>query len=245
VSDGLAVRGLTKRFGAKTAVDELSFDVARGEIVAVAGPNGAGKSTTLMSLAGLVRPDAGTISFGGSVLGPERGRTIALIPETPEVYPLLTVWEHLAFVAALTKQPRGWESRANALLERLALSGERDTLGSELSKGMRQKTLVAATLLGGAPVLLLDEPMIGLDPLGQRELRALVADLRTEGHAVLVSTHLLESAAAMSDRMLVLNRGKLVASGTIEELRARRGDGSIEDVFLDVTVRQPQDGSRA
>jgi ABC-2 type transport system ATP-binding protein len=232
---GLAVRGLAKRFGKKTAVDDLSFEVARGEIVALAGPNGAGKSTTLMCLAGLVRPDAGTISFGGTPLGSERGRTIALIPETPDVYPMLTVWEHLAFVAALTKQPRGWEERADALLQRLGLRAERDALGSALSKGMRQKTLVAATILGGTPVVLLDEPMIGLDPLGQRELRAIVRDLRGDGHAIIVSTHLLESAAAMCDRMLVLDHGHLVASGTIEALRARRGDGSIEDVFLDVT----------
>ncbi len=199
------------------------------------GPNGAGKSTTFLCLAGLVRPDAGTISFEGKLLGPDRGRAIALIPETPDVYPLLTVAEHLAFVAALTKQPPGWKARADALLARLGMQAERDTLGHALSKGMRQKTLLAATVLGGAPVLLLDEPLIGLDPLGQRELRAIVAGLRAEGHAILVSTHLLESAAAMCDRMLVIDRGRLVASGTVDELRARRGDASIEDVFLGIT----------
>jgi ABC-type multidrug transport system ATPase subunit len=231
----LAVRGLTKSYDDRRAVDGLDFEVARGEIVAVVGPNGAGKSTTFFCLAGLVRPDAGTIAFENHRLGPDRGRTIALIPETPEVYPLLTVGEHLAFVAALTKQPRGWEARADALLARLGMSAERDTLGHALSKGMRQKTLIAATVLGEAPVLLLDEPMIGLDPLGQRELRAILADLRAAGHALLVSTHLLESAAAICDRMLVLDRGRLVASGTVEELRAKRGDASIEDVFLDVT----------
>jgi ABC-2 type transport system ATP-binding protein len=213
--------------------------------VAVAGPNGAGKSTTFMCLAGLVRPDAGTIALDGVVLGPDRGRAIALIPETPEVYPMLTVWEHLAFVAALTRRPAGWERRAEELLGRLAMSGERDTLGNALSKGMRQKTLVAATVLGGAPVLLLDEPLIGLDPLGQRELRAIVADLRAEGHSILVSTHLLESAAAMCDRMLVIDRGRLVAAGTIEELRARRQGGSLEDVFLDVTAHQAADSPPA
>jgi ABC-2 type transport system ATP-binding protein len=231
----LTVRGLTKTFDGRRAVDGLDFEVGRGEIVAVVGPNGAGKSTTFLCLAGLVRPEAGAIAFEHAVLGAERGRTIALIPETPEVYPLLTVGEHLAFVAALTNQPRGWEARAEALLERLGMGAERDTLGHALSKGMRQKTLIAATVLGGAPVLLLDEPMIGLDPLGQRELRAILADLRAEGHALLVSTHLLELAAAICDRMLVLDRGRLVASGTIEELRAKRGDASIEDVFLDVT----------
>lgn len=231
----LAVRGLTKRFDRKTAVDGLSFEVAGGEIVAVVGPNGAGKSTTFLCLAGLVRPDAGTIVLDGTAAGAGRGRAIALIPETPEVYPMLTVREHLAFAAALTKQPAGWERRADALLARLGMERERDTLGHALSKGMRQKTLLAATIVGGAPVLLFDEPMIGLDPLGQRELRAILADLRDEGHAILVSTHLLDSAAATCDRMLVLDRGRLVAEGSIDELRTRAGESSIEDLFLDVT----------
>ena len=231
----LAVRGLVKTYDGTTAVDHLSFDVAHGEIVAVVGPNGAGKSTTFLCLAGLVRADEGTITFDDMVLGAERGRTIALIPETPEVYPMLTVAEHLTFVAALTKQPAGWQTRADELLARLGMSGERDTLGHALSKGMRQKTLIAATVLGGAPVLLLDEPLIGLDPLGQRELRSIVADLRDRGHAILVSTHLLESAAAMCDRMIVLDRGKLIASGTVDELR--RGDSTLEDVFLEITKR--------
>ncbi len=231
----LAVRGLVKTYDGQTAVDHLSFDVGHGEIVAVVGPNGAGKSTTFLCLAGLVRADEGTITFDDTVLGAERGRTIALIPETPEVYPMLTVAEHLTFVAALTKQPAGWQTRADELLARLGMSGERDTLGHALSKGMRQKTLIAATVLGGAPVLLLDEPLIGLDPLGQRELRSIVADLRDRGHAILVSTHLLESAAAMCDRMIVLDRGKLIASGTVDELR--QGDSTLEDVFLEITKR--------
>jgi ABC-type multidrug transport system ATPase subunit len=231
----LAVRGLTKIYDGMTAVDHLDFDVSAGEIVAFVGPNGAGKSTTFLCLAGLVRADAGSITFDGEQLGAERGRTIALIPETPEVYPMLTVFEHLTFVAALTKQPAGWQTRADELLARLGMTGERDTLGHALSKGMRQKTLIAATVLGGAPVLLLDEPLIGLDPLGQRELRAIVADLRDHGHSILVSTHLLESAAAMCDRMLILDRGHLIASGTIDELR--RGEDSLEDVFLEITGR--------
>ena len=237
MTQGLVVDGLRKRFGKTRAVDDLSFAVGHREIVALVGPNGAGKSTTFLCLAGLVRPDAGTIAFDDERLGPERGRTIALIPETPEVYPLLTVREHLGFVAALTRAPAGWEARADALLERLGMSAERDTLGHALSKGMRQKTLLAATILGGAPVLLFDEPMVGLDPLGQRELRAILSDLRAAGHAIVVSTHLFDNAAALCDRMLVLDHGRLVASGTVDELRAARGDISIEDVFLDVTGR--------
>jgi ABC-2 type transport system ATP-binding protein len=230
----LAVSGLVKRFGNKTAIDELSFSVAGGEIVALLGPNGAGKSTTFACLAGLARPDAGTIRFDGRLLESDRGQTVAVIPETPDVYPLLTVWEHLVFVARLCRLDDGWENRARSLLERFAMLDERDTVGNALSKGMRQKTLIAATVLAGTPVLLLDEPMIGLDPRGQRELRAMLVELRAAGTALMISTHQLESAEALSDRIIVLNHGKLVASGTIEELRAQ-GSGSLEDIFLDIT----------
>jgi ABC-2 type transport system ATP-binding protein len=234
MSKTLAVSGLVKRFGKKIAIDDLSFDVASGEIVALLGPNGAGKSTTFACLAGLARPDAGTIRFDGLLLESDRGRTVAVIPETPDVYPLLTVWEHLVFVARLCRLDAGWEERGEALLARFAMLDERNTVGNALSKGMRQKTLIAATILAGTPVLLLDEPMIGLDPRGQRELREMLAELRAAGTALMISTHQLESAEALSDRIIVLNHGKLVASGTIDELRATNA-GSLEDIFLDLT----------
>jgi ABC-type multidrug transport system ATPase subunit len=230
----LSVEGLAKRFGPKRAIDDLTFDVAGGEIVALLGPNGAGKSTTFACLAGLMRPDAGDVRFDGRELGRDRGRTVAVIPETPDVYPLLTVWEHLVFVARLCRLAPGWETTADGLLRRFAMLGERDTVGNALSKGMRQKTLIAATVLAGTPVLLLDEPMIGLDPRGQRELRDLLGELRAGGTALMISTHQLEAAEALSDRVIVLNRGKLVASGTVAELRARSGE-SLEDVFLELT----------
>jgi ABC-type multidrug transport system ATPase subunit len=231
----LEVRGLSKRFGDKVAIESIDLTVERGDALAVVGPNGAGKSTTFLCLAGLLRPDRGTIAWDGRLLGPERGQTIALIPETPDVYPMLTVWEHLAFVAGLTRRPPGWEAEAGELLERLGMSAERDTLGHALSKGMRQKTLIAATVLGEAPVLLLDEPMIGLDPLGQRELRGIIADLRAAGHALLLSSHQLETAASLADRMLILDQGRVAASETVDALRAR--GASLDDVFLDITGR--------
>jgi ABC-2 type transport system ATP-binding protein len=234
VSASLSVSGLVKRFGKKVAIDDLSFAVAGGEIVALLGPNGAGKSTTFACLAGLARPDSGAIRFDGRLLESDRGRTVAVIPETPDVYPLLTVWEHLVFVARLCRLDAGWEARGEALLARFAMLDERDTVGNALSKGMKQKTLIAATVLAGTPVLLLDEPMIGLDPRGQRELREMLTELRSAGTALMISTHQLESAEALSDRILVLNHGKLVASGTVEELRAHRA-GSLEDIFLELT----------
>lgn len=231
---GLTVAHLTKRFGTKTAVDDLSFAAESGEIVALLGPNGAGKSTTFLCLCGLMRPDSGTFAYDGVALGRDRGRTISLIPETPEVYPLLTVWEHLVFVARLCRLAPGWEKRARALLERFGMLGDRDTVGDALSKGMRQKTLIAATVLAGTPVLLLDEPLIGLDPRGQRELREIVRELQASGTALMISTHQLEAAETMCDRVVVLKDGRTIATGTIDELRSR-GRGSLEDVFLEIT----------
>ncbi|MDQ2663043.1 MAG: ABC transporter ATP-binding protein [Candidatus Eremiobacteraeota bacterium] len=232
----LSIDGLVKRFGKKTAVNQLSFSVRGGEIVGLLGPNGAGKSTTFMCLAGLLRPDGGTIVLDGITLGPERGRSIALIPESPDVYPLLTVWEHLVFVAKSCKAAAGWETRGRDLLTRLNMWESRDELGQSLSKGMRQKTLIAATALAGAPVVLLDEPMIGLDPLGQRELRAIIADLRANGTAIVISTHMLEQAEAISDRVVIMKSGREIASGTFAELHARTGEaGSAEDLFLEIT----------
>ncbi len=232
----LVVEGLTKRFGRKTAVDAVSFELQPGEVLGLLGPNGAGKTTTFLCLCGLLRPDGGTLRFAGAPLGPDRGRTNSLIPETPEVYPMLTVWEHLAF-AARAARISGWEARADDLLARLDLESVRDALGQTLSKGMRQKTLVAATILAGAPVLLLDEPMIGLDPKGQRELRDLIGTLRDAGTAIAMSTHLIESADALCDRLLILKSGRMLASGPLAEFRERATAGrTLEDVFLELTA---------
>ncbi|HKF78931.1 MAG TPA: ABC transporter ATP-binding protein [Candidatus Dormibacteraeota bacterium] len=225
---------LTKRYGAKVAVDHVSFGVAPGEILALAGPNGAGKTTTLLSLAGLLRPDAGLICWNGRPLGPERSRSMALIPETPEVYDMLTVWEHLVFVARSCRLGGGWRETAAGLVCRLGIADQRDTLGEALSKGMRQKLLVAAAVLAETPVLLLDEPMIGLDPRGQRELTAILRELRAEGRAVIVSTHLLGYIEGLCDRVLILKEGRALALATVPELLAGPAGMSLEDRFLEI-----------
>ncbi len=230
----LVVEHLAKRFNQKAALDDLSFTLDAGEIVGLIGPNGAGKSTAFGILSGLLRPDSGSMRYGNAPLGRDRGRLVSLIPETPDVYPLLTVWEHLVFVARLCRLAAGWEARGEALLARFSLLDVRNTLGRELSKGMRQKTLIAATILAQTPVLLLDEPMIGLDPLGQRGLRDLLRDLRTAGTAIMLSTHQLETAQTLCDRVVILNHGRSVASGTIEEMQLL-GSGTLEDVFLEIT----------
>jgi len=231
---GLVVHQLAKRFGKKNALLDVSFEAGCGEIVGLIGPNGAGKSTTFGILCGLVRPDHGTVTFGGRLLGSDRGQTISLIPETPDVYPNLTVWEHLVFVARLCRLAPGWREDGEALLARFGMLEERATLGHALSKGMRQKTLIASTLLAQTPVLLLDEPMIGLDPRGQRELRDLLREQRLHGTVIVLSTHQLDAAATLCERVVVLDRGRTVAGGTVDEIRAL-GEGSLEDVFLEIT----------
>jgi ABC-type multidrug transport system ATPase subunit len=232
----LEVTALRKRFDGKTVLDGLTFELGRGEVLGLLGPNGAGKTTTFLCLCGLLRPDGGTIAFEGRALGGERAGTVALIPETPEIYPMLTVWEHLAFVARSARVPAGWESRADALLERFGLTEKRDVLGQALSKGMRQKTLIAATVLAGSPVVLFDEPMTGLDPRGQRELRDLIADLARTGTSVMLSTHLIDTAAAMCDRIIIMKSGAVVAQGAVSELRASaNGERSLEEAFFELT----------
>ena len=198
------------------------------------GPNGAGKTTSFLMLCGLIRPDAGTIAWNGEALGPRRGRTIALIPENPEVYGALTVWEHIVFVARSCNLDAGWEARAEVLLERFNLVDKRDTIGAALSKGMKQKTLIVATLIADAPVLLLDEPMVGLDPAGQRELREVIADLSSSGKVVIVSTHMLEAARTVSERALILKSGSKIFDGPIAELATDNED--LESVFLRITA---------
>ena len=235
IGSGLAVEHLTRRFGRLTAVDDLTFRADRGAVLGLLGPNGAGKTTTLLCLAGLLRPDAGTMTLDGQALGADRGRMVALIPESPEVYAMLTVWEHLVFIAKSCHLEPGWQQRAQELLLRLDLFDKRDTLGEALSKGMRQKTLIASTVLAGAPVLLLDEPMIGLDPKGQRELRSILRELRDAGTAIVLSTHLLESAEAICDQVLVMNHGHAVISSPIAALRFGELGRSLEDVFLEAT----------
>lgn len=230
------IADLRKSFGKKIAVDGLTFSVEGGSIVGLLGPNGAGKSTTFLCAAGLLRPDKGAFFCNGERLGAQRGRTVALIPETPDVFAMLTVWEHLEFVARSCRLAPGWQVRGAALLDRFGIANQRDTLGKELSKGMRQKTLIAASIVADTPVLLFDEPMIGLDPLGQRELRQIVRDLRAEGKALVISTHMLEQAQSMCDSVVILKDGRAIASGTFEQLSsAAQAGGSAEDVFLELT----------
>ena len=192
-------------------------------------------------MSGIVRPTSGRIVVDGCDLATDERaakRLLAFVPEQPNPYELLTVWEHLKFVALAYDTADGFDARAHALLERFDLLPKRDELVGTLSKGMRQKLTIACAFLHRARVFLFDEPLIGLDPRAGRELRTQIQAARDEGAAVLVSTHMLETAQTLCDRILILRGGLKVAEGTMDDLRDRAaigGSASLEEVFFSLT----------
>lgn len=239
----IEVRGFTKAYGDRVAVRDLTFSVGAGEIVGLLGPNGAGKTTTLRSLAGILRPSGGTLAIGGFdvVASPlEAKRRLALVADDPPLFASLTVWEHLVLFAQLYDLA-GWEPRAGALLEELDLSARRDDLAEELSRGMRQKVCVACALLHEPQVLLLDEPLTGLDPRGIRTLYAALRRRAAAGAAVVVSSHLLAQIEVLCTRFLLLREGRLLLDGSKREIAQRlpalREDVSLEEIFFEATER--------
>ena len=236
----LRARGLTRRYGSVTAVDALDLDVGPGEIVGFLGPNGAGKTTTLRLCCGLLRPDAGEVWIAGHALDREplaaRAR-LGFVPDRPFLYERLTAVEMLDHLAALYGlDPALARARGVALLERLGLGADADQLIARYSLGMRQKTAVAAALLHDPPLAMLDEPLQGLDPQGARALKDLLRERAARGQGALVSTHLLEVAERLCDRVVILHRGRKRAEGTLAELRGARSDATLEDVFLALTA---------
>jgi ABC-type multidrug transport system ATPase subunit len=219
----IRIDGLVKRYGAVTAVDDLSLVVRPGEVVALIGPNGAGKSTCLKALVGLVRPDAGALSVDGIDLRarPLEGRArMGYLPQEVAFQEGLRGYEVLEFIRRLRRLPAAEVGRALATTG-LREAGERLVAG--YSGGMRQRLGLAAALLGSPPALILDEPAISLDPLFHRELRRILGDLRDQGTSVLLTSHLLPEVEALADRIALCRAGRLLAVGTLAELAATRG----------------------
>lgn len=243
----LRVENLYKAYRDVVAVKGLSFEVYGGEIVGLLGPNGAGKTTVLRSICGILRINAGRIWVNGHNLLLEEEaakRCLAYVPEAPNPFDLLTVWEHLQFVARAYGETEGLEERAGALLERFDLASKAHDLVATLSKGMRQKLALACAFIHRAKVFLLDEPLSGIDPKGAREVKDLLLEAKEQGCAILVSTHLLDTAERLCDRVIILQRGVKVAEGTLGELHERahaRQDATLEDIFLTLTEEQAQD----
>ena len=231
------VEGLTKVYGDFAAVRGLSFHVAPGEVLGLVGPNGAGKTTTLRSIAGIIVPTSGSIRIDGEDIAtaPERAKArLAFIPDEPQLFEHLTVEEHLRFIGRLYGV-----ANAPALIEPLLVEMEllekRNALPPALSRGMRQKLAIACGLLHSPSALLLDEPLTGLDPAGMRRMKSTIASRARAGAAVVLSSHLLQLVEELCTRLLVMQRGRVIALGTLEEIVAERRELAglaLEDVFL-------------
>ena len=235
----LVIRGLRKVFS-RVAVDDLDLTVRAGELYALLGPNGAGKTTTLRMVAGLTQPDAGTIEvFGVDARAHpvEAKRMIAWLPDEPMLYDKLTPMEYLEFVAGLWGvEAKMARAKAQELLEWLALWEHRAERCEGFSRGMKQKAALAGALIHDPKLLMLDEPLTGLDAAMARQVKDLLQARVEAGATVILTTHILDVAERMADRIGIIQSGKLLAEGTLGELRARSGrDGTtLEDVFLDL-----------
>lgn len=240
----IVVERLKKIYGGVPAVQDLSFHVGPGEIVGLVGPNGAGKTTTLRCLAGIVRPTEGRVAIAGHDLAGasvDAKRRLAFVPDEPDLFEHLTVEEHLAFVARLYQVPDP-EPLAAELLAELELGGRRRSFPGELSRGMRQKLAMACALLHRPAVLLLDEPLTGLDPVGIRRMKDTIAARAAAGAAVLLSSHLLHLVEEVCSGLLILVGGRLAASGPLAEVLAQHPDLSgraLEEVFLRFVADAP------
>jgi len=236
----LHIHNLTKRYGNFLAVQDLSLDVQAGEIVGLLGPNGAGKTTTIGCITTLLQPTSGTLTLNGHdiLARPEAAkRQLGYVPEAPNPYDMLTVWEHLRFVSAAFGQEEEM-AHAEPLLRRLDLWEKRNDLAASLSKGLKQKLACACAFIHRPRFLCFDEPLIGIDPKGARELKTMLQERRDAGDAVLVSTHQLDTAERLCDRVIIMHRGRVAAQGTLRALHDQMGMGTeatLEDIFLRLT----------
>ncbi len=231
---------LVKKYGTKTAVDDITFEVRAGEIFGFLGPNGAGKTTTLKILVGLLQPTSGTVKIGGydvQTQSLQAKASCGFVPDEPNLYAKLTARELMRFVGDLYGlEKKQINTRIEELLRMFDLTQAGDDTIDSYSHGMKQKTSVAAALIHDPKVLVLDEPTVGLDPKSARMIKDILRQLADRGAAIILSTHILEIAEHMCDRIGIINLGKLAAVGTMQELRGLgKGESSLEDIFLSLT----------
>lgn len=234
----LEVKNLEKSFKKVKALEDISFSLDKGQVVILAGPNGAGKTTTIKCILSLLKKDGGEISiYGKDVKGRSAREKLAYIPENPDIYPLLTVWEHLKFIA-LAYRLKNWEEDGERLLEKFYILEKKHTLAKELSKGMKQKLSIAMAILHKPDIFFIDEPFIGLDPKGIKDFKEILKSLRDEGKTMLVSTHILSSIEELTDEIIIIKKGELIAKGSKRVLIEKYGfneNATLEDVFLKIT----------
>jgi ABC-2 type transport system ATP-binding protein len=236
----IEVSNLTKRYGDFTAVNDLSFRLGPGEVMGLVGPNGAGKTTTLRCLTGIIPATLGSSRICGIDVAADpvgAKRQLAFIPDEPRLFEYLTVAQHLNFVARLYGVA-DYAERMQPILAELEMADKRDLLPAELSRGMKQKLAIACGLLHQPRVVIFDEPMTGLDPVGMRRMKGVMRRLAKDGVAIILSSHLLGLVEEVCTHLLILKDGVKMADGTVEEVRARFGehpDSSLEDVFFRAT----------
>ena len=237
----IELRSLTKRYGSFTAVNAVDLDVPRGELFGFLGPNGAGKTTTLRMIAGILRPSSGTVRIANIDVAADpvaAKQKLGFIPDRPFIYEKLTGVEFLRFVAGLYGQTGAeGERRGRELLALFDLEEWRDELVESYSHGMRQKLIISSAFVHKPEVIVVDEPMVGLDPKAARTLKDLFREYTRRGHTIMMSTHTLEVAQTLCDRIAIIQRGVIRACGTMDDLRASAESGvsGLEDIFLRLT----------
>jgi ABC-2 type transport system ATP-binding protein len=237
----IEVRSLGKLYGNFAAVTDLSFTVRPGEVLGLVGPNGAGKTTTLRCIAGIIPPSSGTVGIAGRDLAADpigAKRSLAFFPDEPRLYEYLTVRQHLAFVARLYGV-EGHEALAQPLLEEFEIADKANSLPGELSRGMKQKLVIACGLLHSPAVMFFDEPLTGLDPLGIRRMKDSIVRRAREGASIVLSSHLLHLLEEVCTHVLILKKGSKIADGTLAEVVTAFSRGetgvSLEEIFIRAT----------
>lgn len=231
----LTVKNLRKKYNKEEAVKNISFNVDGGEIAILLGPNGAGKSTTIKCITGLLRYD-GEVKICGHINKTLAAKKLfSYVPEVPSMFDLLTVYEHMEYIAA-AYGIKDYKQKSEELLQRFDLTDKKDKLGKELSKGMMQKVSICCSLITNPKVVLFDEPLVGLDPKAIKELKKAFLELKANGCAVLISTHIIDSVDEFWDKALIMKNGEIVLSGTRQDLIDR--DETLEQLFFDVTEEE-------
>lgn len=248
VAASIKLANLSKSYGKQVAVKNLNIEVPKGELFGFLGPNGAGKTTTIKMITGLLEPTGGTAEINGINMWDEplnAKKQIAYVPDQPNLYPKLTGWEYIQFIASVFRIPeRDYRARAEDLLYTFSLADRANELIGSYSHGMKQKIAICGALVHEPDVLFLDEPTVGLDPKSARNLKDLLTKRCNEGMTAFVSTHILEIAEKMCDRVGIISDGEIIALGTMEQLRQNEGnaDESLEDIFLELTGDESHEG---
>lgn len=238
--DAVVAKGLSKVFGDFVAVDNVSFSVGFGTVFALIGPNGAGKTTTLRMVSGLIRPTSGVLSvLGGDPTTVSVRMRMSILPEDAGVYERLTVREAIYYYGLLRGLSRSEaDSRTDMVIRMLGLEDKRDEWGSRLSKGLKRKALLGMCLVSDPQLLVLDEPTDGLDVRSAKSVREMLTKLAGEGRAIIVTSHNMAEIMSVADVIAIIDRGRIVAQGFADELLAKYGSESLEDLFLSLTTQQ-------